>query len=311
MQPTNDGPASGPRWEPPPPPWGTAPPSPPSSWPGTPTPPPPVPDPATPVADGVPARPAPRPPDSASPPGSHIGAVAAVAGLAGALAPRAEWLRVDLEAAGTMTSLTTTGWGSAGLESTLLDVPDDLPGNAWGAWALAGIPDGAIATLLALVVGLAGIRVLLAGPRGGRPAATVAGGGVLGLGWMVLSWFTAQATFRDYEGLMALGGASEQQIDEAMSTQVGWGFVVATAAFAVAAIAGFAALWSSTTRTPAAVLAESAPIPDPAGPGDRPMPSWGPPRPPVPPVVADALGPPRERDAARGDGRPPSPSGWR
>ncbi|HEV7720395.1 MAG TPA: hypothetical protein VGO60_03890 [Iamia sp.] len=214
-------------------------------------------------------------------------------------------------------SILTSGWGTVGLDSSA-GLPSDPPTMApWPDWTLAGIPDGAVATVLAALIGLAGIRVLLVGARAGRPAAAaIAGTGLLGLVWMALSSSTAHGVVRDFEEIFVMSGVAEQEAHDALSGQVGWGFVVSAVAFAVAAGAGTTALWSATTGAPIEPLAGPEPTPNatpaaPAPPGDRPMPSWESPLPPVPPVVADGLGRPREPDAPRTDGRPPSPPGWR
>jgi len=349
MDPTNDDPRSGPTWVPPPPPpslWGPA--APPTGWPAGPKQPPlPPPPPVDPFerppapVEGPPSWPSPRAPAPAPPRGTRIGAVAALAGLVAALAPRAEWFRATIGESDVTASIITSGWGSVGLDSSVGVPPEPPTMPTWPDWTLAGIPDGAIATALAVVIGLAGLRVLLVGARVGRPAvAALAGTGLLGLGWMVLSWATAHGVLRDFEETFVVSGMSEQRAREAVTGQVGWGFVATAAAFAVAVGAGIVALWSSTTAAPIEPLTASDPIrrepgaapvptwgptppvagaatptppptPTPGDPGDRPMPSWESPLPPVPPVVADALGPPRERDAPRTDGRPPSPPGWR
>lgn len=341
MQPRPDHPAAGPSSGPPgpgaegavsPPSWPTGPPT---AWPGAPAPPPSGPagwsDPSSP--DARPPGPAPwerRAADPGPPPGSRVGAVAALAGLAAALAPMLRWFQIDIDMAGVEAGTYTNGWGSVGM-----DLPDGVaqpPGltPSWADWVLAGIPDGAVATVLGVVVVLVGARLALGLGSGRRTptAGVLTGAGVLGLGLVAASWATAQRQVAREEDLIAtFSGRPEGAFDDLLTLSGGPGFFLCAAAFAVATLAGIAALWSATgprlpagastampldPATPAADPWASTPLPGrptPSTPTPTPAPS-PPPTPSstapapsgpvtpvpggrplaVPPVVADQLG---------------------
>jgi hypothetical protein len=336
VQPRPDHPAAGPpapgaEEAVSPPSWPTGPPTawpgaaaPPPSWPGAPTPSPPGP---TGWSAGAPGEPTPPPggppsgpagwsdPSSSGAPqpgpapwerratdpgpqsGSRAGAVAVLAGLAAALAPLLRWFHVDIEMAGVEAGTYTNGWGSVGME--LPDGVAEPPGMtpSWADWVLAGIPDGAVATVLGVVVVLVGARLALGLGSGRRTptAGALTGAGVLGLALVAASWATAQRQVAREEDLLAtFSGRPEGAFDDLLTLSGGPGFLLCAAAFAGVTLAGLAALWSATgPRLPAGATA--SPL-DPAAPSadpwaSTPLPGRPTPSTPTPAPTPSAVAP--------------------
>jgi hypothetical protein len=194
-----------------------------------------------------PARGAPETDRTASGPG----AIAAATGLIAALAPLTEWYSIRIEVPSLTTSLSTTGWGSTGISSSS-EVPLFRPlDSGWLDWTLAGIPDGAVASLLAAVIAVAGVRMVLSGGRSAKAAsAVVAVAGAVGVVWTYLAWRTAEGATRSYEDALVASGFLRSRVEEAVSGNVGFGPIICAVAFLLAAMAGFAALWAATPATP-------------------------------------------------------------
>lgn len=268
VHPPSDGPGV-PPWTPPnapPTSWGA---SPPTAWPGAPeTDPAPSPHPTS-SPEAAPPAGAHRP--AAASRGAAMGLLAAVGGLAASVGPLLRWFEnhIDVGLPGGQATTSTTGWGST---SSDLPVATATPDGPWEGWALAGVPDGVVATLLGVAVVVVGLRLAVGAGRGGsvpRLAITVLG--LAGLAWMAVSWTAAQRMLSDGEETLAtLGGRDPQAFADLFTLGAGSGFFLTATGFAVATLAGLGALWSETDR----LLA-----PAPAAPPSPPAPP-GPPEPP-------------------------------
>ncbi|HMJ75414.1 MAG TPA: hypothetical protein VK507_05550 [Iamia sp.] len=215
-----------------------------------------------------------------------------LAGVVAALAPVARWFRVDVDLGGPESyTVLASGWGSP-----TIDGPGFGPtpaGEPW-TWTIPGISDGVVSSVVALVVVATGIRMLVVGRRAGRPsAAAVLVVSLLGLAWSLVSGLSAARRVRTTELLTAMAGVSHPSARDAVSGQVGVGFVITTAAFGAAALVGMTALRSG----PRPVLP-----PEPSGDGQP----WAGP-------VAGADGAPSPWEPAPAPPPippPPPPSGW-
>lgn len=226
-----------------------------------------------------------------------LGAVAAAAGLFAAVAPMLEWFEVTAAMDGVEATATTTGWGSTGVDAAYS--VSDTVSWAWDGWAIAAIPDGVLASLLGVIILLiAGRLAVGSGPGRRTPrAAVVTGVGVLGLVWMVVSWFSANRMVADTtEALQGLAGVEAGALDDLLTLGIGPGFIACAAAFAVATLCGLGALWSGSSDD-ARRLDERRPDPT-----ARPLQPKG----YVPPPNPIDVGPPRPVAPAP----PAPPDGW-
>lgn len=305
MHPTSDRPSGDGGWAPPPPP-PSVPTAPPDAWPGRPTPP------SAPGGGLPPSGPGAAPHPVART--STVAAwVAATAGALAALAPLLPWLRLEVRAPSGRRALgiTTSGWGSLSV-----DAPGAPGGirwggwDTWGGWTMASVPDGAVASLVAVAVIVAGLgSARAAGTRHGPPPATwglgVVVASVAGLGWVLLSWFEGRRGLRATEELFGTVTGSPTGATEALSMHVGSGLVACGVLFALALVVGLRISSSAPGRRPAEVGATGAghgvaPARWADGPTPpRPDAGSAPPPRPVPPAVVEALRHPHDGDPPR------------